>query len=78
MACNLLKNLCQGLIKWKRGYIMKIKKYLANNYRILGLGGILGSWFTISAIWVGGVTLPLIGFAITGGLFGLALIGTAQ
>ena len=62
----------------KRGQLMKFKKLLANNYRILGLGGILGSWFTISAIWVGGATLPLIGFAVTSGLFGLALIGTAR
>jgi hypothetical protein len=57
---------------------MKIKEILTKNFKILGLGGILGSWFTISAIWAGVATLPLVGFVVTSGLFGLALLGTGR
>jgi hypothetical protein len=67
------------LIKiWKRGSGMQIKKVLTKNVKLLSLGGIISSWFTISMVWTGGATLPLVGFALTSGLFGLALLGGSQ
>jgi hypothetical protein len=57
---------------------MKIKKLIIRNSRIFGLGGVISSWLTIGMVWAGIATFPLIGFMVTGGLFGLALIGTAQ
>lgn len=57
---------------------MNEKNILKKHVKILGLGGILGSWLTISAIWAGMATLPLIGFLVTSSLFGLALIGTGR
>lgn len=57
---------------------MKIRNLLTKNFKILGLGGILGSWLTISAIWAGVATLPLIGFVVTSSLFGLALLGAGR
>jgi len=57
---------------------MQIKKVLTKNVKLLGLGGIVSSWFTISMVWTGGPTLPLVGFLVTSGLFGLALLGGSQ
>ncbi|MGB2906213.1 MAG: hypothetical protein WBB73_03880 [Candidatus Aminicenantaceae bacterium] len=57
---------------------MQIKKVLTKNVRLLGLGGIVSSWFTISMVWTGGATLPFVGFLVTSGLFGLALLGGSQ
>jgi hypothetical protein len=57
---------------------MQIKKLLTKNVRLLSLGGIIGSWFTISMVWTGAATLPLVGFAVTSSLFGLALLGGSQ
>ena len=57
---------------------MQIKKVLTKNVKLLSLGGIIGSWFTIGTVWTGAATLPLVGFAVTSGLFGLALLGGSQ
>jgi hypothetical protein len=57
---------------------MKLKKALENHFKLLSLSGILFSWLTISAVWAGMATLPLIGFAVTGGLFGLALLSISR
>lgn len=57
---------------------MKIRTLLSNNYKLLGLGGIISSWFTIGMVWVGMATLPIIGFCVTGSLLGLALLGTGR
>jgi len=57
---------------------MQIKKILSKNVKLLSLGGIISSWFTISMVWTGAATLPMVGFAVTSGLFGLALLGGSQ
>ena len=57
---------------------MKVQNLLAKNYKLLGLGGIISSWFTIGMVWAGIATLPLVGFFVTGSLFGLALLGTGR
>ena len=54
---------------------MKFKQILSKNCRVLGLAGIFISWLTIGMVWAGVATLPVVGFCITGGCFGLAMIG---
>lgn len=54
---------------------MKLKNILSRNCRILGVAGILTSWLTIALVWAGVATLPIVGLLVTGGCFGLAMIG---
>jgi len=57
---------------------MKFKQILSKNCRFLGLTGIFVSWLTIAMVWAGVATLPVVGFCISGGCFGLAMLGLAR
>jgi len=57
---------------------MRLNNLLKQNFKILSLFGIAASWLTIAFIWAGFVSLPFIGFLITGGIFGLAFAGIAS
>ncbi len=62
------KNISQGL---KR---MKLKKILKRNIRVIGVFGVIASWVTIGSVWSGFGTVALVGYFVTGGLFGLAIV----
>ena len=55
---------------------MRLQKFLKRHFKALGIIGLISSWLTIGLVWGGFASLPLISFAITGGLFGLAFLGT--
>jgi len=57
---------------------MKFKQILSKNCRFLGLTGIFVSWLTIAMVWAGVATLPVVGFCISGGCFGLAMLGLGR
>jgi len=53
---------------------MKIKILLKRNFRVLGVTGIISAWITIGTAWIGLSSFAFIGYLITSGLFGLALV----
>jgi len=55
---------------------MRFHHLLKRNFKILSVIGIFCSWLTIALIWGEFGNLPLISFAFTGGVFGLAFVGT--
>lgn len=53
---------------------MKIKKFMKRNFRVLGVTGIVSAWITVGTAWIGLSSFSFIGYLVTSGLFGLALI----
>jgi hypothetical protein len=53
---------------------MKLKKILKRNFRMIGVFGVIASWVTIGSVWSGFGTAAFVGYFVTGGLFGLAIV----
>ena len=53
---------------------MKIKQNLKKHFRIIGLSGVFCSWTTMAFVWMGSATASYVGYSLTAGLFGLAII----
>jgi len=53
---------------------MKIKQNLKKYFRIIGLSGVFCSWTTMAFVWMGSATASYVGYSLTAGLFGLAII----
>lgn len=53
---------------------MKMKNLLKRSFRLLGITGIISAWITIGTAWIGLSSLSFIGYLVTSGLFGLALV----
>ena len=54
---------------------MRWKSFLKNNVQTWGVIGIAGSWLTVGSGWADNPLLSLVGFAIAGLSFGLAILG---
>ncbi len=52
-----------------------MKKICKRHHKIFGLFGLIGAWTVIGMVWAGMITLPFITSLLTGGLFGLTLLG---
>lgn len=53
---------------------MKIKQNLKKYFRIIGLSGVFCSWTTMAFVWLGSATASYVGYSLTAGLFGLAIV----
>ncbi|MBD3414051.1 MAG: hypothetical protein GF421_06450 [Candidatus Aminicenantes bacterium] len=56
---------------------MRLNRLLKRHFKTFSMIGIASSWLTIALVWGGFAVLPLVGFIITGGFFGLAFAGIA-
>lgn len=53
---------------------MEMKKSLKRYFTIIGITGILCSWTTLAFLWMGLVTASYVGYTLTAGLFGTAIV----
>jgi hypothetical protein len=53
---------------------MKIKQNLKKYFRVIGLSGVFCSWTTMAFVWMGSTTASYVGYSLTAGLFGLAIV----
>jgi len=53
---------------------MEMKEKLKKHFTLIGLLGILCSWTTLAFVWMGLMTASYIGFSVTAGLFGTAMV----
>jgi hypothetical protein len=53
---------------------MKIKQNLKKYFRVIGLSGVFCSWTTMAFVWMGSATASYVGYSLTAGLFGLAIV----
>jgi hypothetical protein len=51
-----------------------MKERLKKHFKIIGLIGILCSWTTLAFVWMGLMTASYIGYSLTAGLFGMAIM----
>jgi hypothetical protein len=53
---------------------MEMKERLKKHFKIIGLVGIVCSWTTLAFVWMGLMTASYIGYTLTAGLFGTAMM----
>lgn len=53
---------------------MEMKKSLKKYFNVIGITGILCSWTTLAFLWMGLMTASYIGYTLTAGLFGTAMV----
>ena len=53
---------------------MEMKKSLKKHFKLIGITGILCSWTTMAFVWMGLMTASYIGYSLTAGLFGVAIM----
>jgi hypothetical protein len=53
---------------------MEMKKSLKKYFNVIGIIGILCSWTTLAFLWMGLMTASYIGYTLTAGLFGTAMV----
>jgi hypothetical protein len=53
---------------------MEMKETLRKHFKIIGLIGILCSWTTLAFVWMGLMTASYVGYSLTAGLFGTAIL----
>jgi hypothetical protein len=53
---------------------MKMKNNLKKYFKVIGLSGVFCSWTTMTFVWMGLATASYVGYSLTAGLFGLALV----
>ncbi len=51
-----------------------MKKSLTKYFKVIGITGILCSWTTLAFLWMGLMTASYIGYTLTAGLFGTAIV----
>jgi hypothetical protein len=53
---------------------MEMKEKLKKHFNTIGLVGIICSWTTLAFVWMGLMTASYVGFSLTAGLFGTAMV----
>jgi hypothetical protein len=53
---------------------MEMKKSLTRYFKVIGITGILCSWTTLAFVWMGLMTASYVGYTLTAGLFGAAIV----
>jgi hypothetical protein len=53
---------------------MEMKNSLKKYFNVIGITGILCSWTTMAFVWMGLMTASYIGYTLTAGLFGVAIV----
>jgi hypothetical protein len=53
---------------------MEMKERLKKHFNAIGLVGIICSWTTLAFVWMGLMTASYVGFSLTAGLFGAAMV----
>jgi hypothetical protein len=53
---------------------MEMKEKLKKYFKVIGITGILCSWTTLAFLWMGLMTASYIGYTLTAGLFGMAIV----
>ena len=53
---------------------VEMKEKLRKHFKIIGLIGILCSWTTLVFVWMGLMTASYVGYSVTAGLFGAAIV----
>jgi len=51
-----------------------MKEKLKKHFNTIGILGILCSWTTMAFVWMGLMTASYIGYTLTAGLFGVAIV----
>jgi hypothetical protein len=51
-----------------------MKQTLKKHFKTIGMIGILCSWTTLAFVWMGLMTASFVGFSLTAGLFGTAMV----
>jgi hypothetical protein len=51
-----------------------MKQKLKKHFNTIGLIGIFCSWTTLAFVWMGLMTASYVGFSLTAGLFGTAML----
>lgn len=52
----------------------EMKQKLQKHFKLIGLIGIFCSWTTLAFVWIGLMTASYVGFSLTAGFFGTAMI----
>jgi len=58
----------------KRKREIKMKNKLRKHFKIIGFTGIVCSWTTLAFLWMGLMTASYVGYSLTAGLFGIAMV----
>jgi len=53
---------------------MEMKQSLKRYFAVIGITGILCSWTTLAFVWMGLMTASYVGYTLTAGLFGTAIV----
>ena len=51
-----------------------MKQKLKKHFNMIGMIGIFCSWTTVAFVWMGLMTASFVGFSLTAGLFGTAMV----
>jgi hypothetical protein len=51
-----------------------MKEKLKRHFNTIGLIGVFCSWATLAFVWMGLITASYVGFSVTAGLFGAAMV----
>jgi len=51
-----------------------MKESVRKNFKVIGITGILCSWTTLAFVWLGLMTASYVGYMLTAGLFGTAIV----
>ncbi len=51
-----------------------MKRKLKKHFKAIGFTGIICSWTTLAFLWMGLMTASYVGYSLTAGLFGMAMI----
>ena len=51
-----------------------MKEKLKKHFKTIGFLGILCSWTTLAFVWMGLMTASYVGYSLTAGLFGTAIV----
>jgi hypothetical protein len=51
-----------------------MKNKLKKHFDIIGIIGIVCSWTTLAFLWMGLMTASYVGYSLTAGLFGIAMV----
>jgi hypothetical protein len=58
----------------KRKREIKMKDKLRKHFKVIGFTGIICSWTTMAFVWMGLMTASYVGYSLTAGLFGIAMV----